>query len=469
MSVSGSSEDRGEWGSSFGFIMAAAGSAVGLGNIWRFPYITGQNGGGAFVFVYILCVILIGAPLLFNEIGLGRLTGKNPIGAFKNTGSNKFWLFIGALLAILVSFFVLTYYSVIAGWTIGYIFKTATGNQTPFAEFAAQPGMAIGLSALFLLVTVIIVLGGVSGGIEKASKILMPMLFLLIFVVVIRAVTLEGAEVGLAYYLKPDFSKITGQTILAALGQAFFSMSIGWGIMITYGSYLPKKVNIVSAGLWVGMMDAGVALLGGLMVFPAVFAFGKDPAAGPALVFEVLPEVFTQMPGGQIVGAIFFLLLMVAALTSAISMLEVPASYFIDERKWSRKKAAWVVAIIVFIVGIPSALSFGGSEFFSTMSIPKIDGGMTGDGFFGIMDYYFGTLFIVVVALATALYVGWVMKIDRVVDEIKEGSNFFGKQLIGSISFSTMWVFFIKYVCPIVIGLVFLNMTGMFGSPGSGG
>ncbi len=469
MSVSSNSEDRGEWGSSFGFIMAAAGSAVGLGNIWRFPYITGQNGGGAFVFVYILCVILIGAPLLFNEIGLGRLTGKNPIGAFKKTGSNKFWLFIGALLAILVSFFVLTYYSVIAGWTIGYIFKTAVGNQTPFADFAAEPGMAIGLSAIFLLITVVIVLGGVSGGIEKASKILMPMLFLLIFVVVARAVTLEGADAGLAYYLNPDFSKITGQTVLAALGQAFFSMSIGWGIMITYGSYLPKSTNIVSAGLWVGMMDAGVALLGGLMVFPAVFAFGKDPAAGPALVFQVLPDVFSQMPGGNIVGAIFFLLLMVAALTSAISMLEVPASYFIDERKWSRKKAAWVVAILVFIVGIPSALSFGGSEFFSGMSIPKIDGGMTEDGFFGIMDYYFGTLFIVVVALATAIYVGWAMKIDRVVDEIKMGSDFFTKPMIGSISFSTMWVFFIKYVCPIVIGLVFLNMTGLFGTPGSGG
>jgi len=466
MAVSGSSEGRGEWGSSFGFIMAAAGSAVGLGNIWRFPYITGQNGGGAFVFVYILCVILIGAPLLFNEIGLGRLTGKNPIGAFKKTGSNKFWMMTGALLAILVSFLVLTYYSVIAGWTIGYIFKTATGNQVPFSEFSAQPGMVIGLSAVFLLLTVIIVLGGVSGGIEKASKILMPMLFLLIFVVVIRSVTLPGAAEGLTYYLKPDFSKITGQTILAALGQAFFSMSIGWGIMITYGSYLPKSTNIVSAGLWVGLMDSGVALLGGLMVFPAVFAFGHDPASGPALVFEVLPEVFTQMPGGQIVGAIFFLLLMVAALTSAISMLEVPISYFIDERNWSRKKAAWVVAIITFVVGIPSALSFGGSEFFSTMSIPKIDGGMTEGGFFGIMDYYFGTMFIVVVALATAVYAGWIMKIDRIVDEIKSGSAFFSRPLIGSVSFSTVWVIFIKYVCPIVIGLVFLNMTGLFGTPG---
>ena len=466
MAGSISSNDRGTWGSSFGFIMAAAGSAVGLGNIWRFPYITGQNGGGAFVFVYILCVVLIGVPLLFNEIGLGRLTGRNPIGAFKETGANKFWMMFGALLAVLVSFFVLSYYGVIAGWTIGYIFKTLFGNQTPFADFAAQPGMVIGLFAVFMVITVIIVLGGVSGGIEKASKILMPMLFILVFVVIARSVTLEGAGEGIKYYLMPDFSKINGRTVLAALGQAFFSMSIGWGIMITYGSYLPKSNNIIRSGLWVGFLDTGVALLGGLMVFPAVFAFGMSPEAGPALVFNILPHVFSQMPGGNIVGAIFFLLLMVAALTSAISMLEVPASYFIDEKKWSRKKAAWVVAILIFIIGIPSALSFGGSDFFSNMSIPKIGGGYTEDGWFGILDYYFGTLFIVVVALSTAVYVGWVMRIDKLVGEISLGSDFFRRTIVGNISIATIWSFFIRFVCPVMIGLVFLNMLGLFGNSG---
>ena len=466
MAGSISSNDRGTWGSSFGFIMAAAGSAVGLGNIWRFPYITGQNGGGAFVFVYILCVVLIGVPLLFNEIGLGRLTGRNPIGAFKETGANKFWMMFGALLAVLVSFFVLSYYGVIAGWTIGYIFKTLFGNQTPFADFAAQPGMVIGLFAVFMVITVIIVLGGVSGGIEKASKILMPMLFILVFVVIARSVTLEGAGEGIKYYLMPDFSKINGRTVLAALGQAFFSMSIGWGIMITYGSYLPKSNNIIRSGLWVGFLDTGVALLGGLMVFPAVFAFGMSPEAGPALVFNILPHVFSQMPGGNIVGAIFFLLLMVAALTSAISMLEVPASYFIDEKKWSRKKAAWVVAILIFIIGIPSALSFGGSDFFSNMSIPKIGGGNTEDGCFGILDYYFGTLFIVVVALSTAVYVGWVMRIDKLVGEISLGSDFFRRTIVGNISIATIWSFFIRFVCPVMIGLVFLNMLGLFGNSG---
>ena len=469
MSMSASPDDRGQWGSSFGFIMAAAGSAVGLGNIWRFPYITGANGGGAFVFVYVLCVLFIGAPLLFNEIGLGRLTGKNPIGAFKDTGANKFWTFWGAVLAILVSFFVLSYYSVIAGWTVGYIFKSLGGDTGSFETFSSNAGPVILLTLAFLVITVIIVIGGISGGIEKAAKFLMPMLFVLVFVVIARSVTLEGAGAGIDYYLNPDFSKISGKTVLAALGQAFFSMSIGWGIMITYGSYLPKTNNIVSSGIWVGFMDAGVALLGGLMVFPAVFAFGKDPAAGPALVFSVLPDVFSQMPGGNIVGAVFFLLLMVAALTSAISMLEVPASYFIDEKNWSRKKAAVVVAIFIFIFAVPSALSFGGMDLFTNMSIPRLDGAATTDGWFGILDYYFGTLFIVVVALATAVYVGWFTKTSKVVDEIGEGSSFFTRKLVGNLTFSQAWVFFIKYVCPIVISLVFLDMIGVFGEAASGG
>jgi NSS family neurotransmitter:Na+ symporter len=297
----------------------------------------------------------------------------------------------------------------------------------------------------------------------------MPLLFALIFVVIFRSITLEGAAAGVDYYLNPDFSKINGKVILAALGQAFFSMSIGWGIMITYGSYLSKDADIVNSGLWVGFLDAGVALLGGLMVFPAVFAFGKDPAAGPSLVFSVLPDVFTQMPGGNIFGAAFFLLLAVAALTSSISMLEVPASYFIDDRKWSRKKAAITVAILLFIVGVPSALSYGGNSFFTEMSVPKIDGSMTSDGWFGMLDYYFGTLFITVVALVTSIYVGWGMDTKLIRDEIGDASSIFTRKVFRNISFASLWVFFIKYVCPIVIALVFLDMIGIFGTAGSAG
>lgn len=329
--------DRGQFGSKFGFIMAAAGSAVGLGNIWRFPYLTGENGGGAFVFVYLCCVLAIGIPLLFNEIALGRLTGKNPIGAFKDTGSNNFWI-IGAILSLCVSFFVTSYYGVIAGWTIGYIYTSLIGVELSFAEFTANPLIVIPLFIAFIGLNLLIVTKDIAKGIEKASKILMPILFVLVFVVIIRSVTLDGAMAGIEYYLIPDFSKINGATFLKALSQCFFSMSIGWGIMITYGSYLSKNESIVKSALWIGLLDTGVALMGGLMIFPAVFAFGMEPNQGPTLVFQILPHIFSEMPGGNIVGAFFFLLLCIAALTSTISMIEVPGSWLIDEKKWSRKK-----------------------------------------------------------------------------------------------------------------------------------
>ncbi|MCK6618750.1 MAG: sodium-dependent transporter [Cyclobacteriaceae bacterium] len=454
------SVNRGQWGSKFGFIMAAAGSAVGLGNIWRFPYVTGQNGGGAFVFVYILCVLLIGLPLIYNEVALGRFTGKNTIGAFRDTGANKFWLATGAVLALCVSFFVLSYYSVIAGWTIGYIISEFTNFIKDFQTFQATPLYVIPLFALFMVITIVIVTGGIAGGIEKASKILMPLLFILVFLVMLRSLTLPGAMAGVKYYLTPDFSKITGKVILSALGQAFFSLSVGWGILITYGSYLPKNQSIVSSGLWVGFMDTMVALLAGLMIFPAVFAFGKDPAQGTALVFQVLPDVFNSLPtGGNIVGALFFLLLCVAALTSSISMIEVPASYLIDEKKWRRKHAAWTIGILAFIVGIPSALSGGASELFTNMQIPFF-GGTTKTGFLDIMDAIFGELFIVIVAFMTSLYAGWVIDTRKLAEEIATGAPVFSKKIAG-ITPAQLWVLFIKYVCPVVIGLVLLSTIGI--------
>jgi NSS family neurotransmitter:Na+ symporter len=452
--------------------MAAAGSAVGLGNIWRFPYITGQNGGGAFVLVYLACVILIGVPLLFTEMGFGRMTKKSTIGAFKDTKANPIYMGLGAILALLLSFFVLSYYGVIAGWTIGYIGKSLTGSTGSFAEFSSNPVNTIPLMGVFTLVTIFIVTKGISGGIEKAAKVLMPALFLLIFVVAIRSLTLDGAMAGVEFYLNPDFSKIKGGTILAALGQAFFSMSIGWGIMITYGSYLPKSSNIVSSGIWVGFMDAGVALLAGLMIFPAVFAFGKNPEEGAALVFTVLPEVFSGMPGGAIVGALFFLLLTVAALTSSISMLEVPASYFVDELKWTRKKSAWLVGALVFLFGIPSALSSVDGSIFheSQMSMRVFGVDENGDpnmanGWFGIIDYWFGTFFIVIVALVTCVYVAWKIPTPKFVGEISEGAPGWHE---GSTAMK-IFIVFIKFVCPIVIGLVLLNMMGVLGVFAGGG
>lgn len=451
--------NRGQFGSKFGFIMAAAGSAVGLGNIWRFPYLTGENGGGAFVFIYLCCVLCIGIPLLFNEIALGRMTGKNPIGAFKDTGSNRFWL-IGAILSIGVSFFVTSYYSVIAGWTIGYIYTSLMGVELSFAEFTANPFIVIPLFIGFIGLNLLIVTKEISKGIEKASKILMPVLFILVFIVIIRSVTLEGASAGLRYFLVPDFSKINGSTFLKALSQCFFSMSIGWGIMITYGSYLSKNESIVKSALWIGILDTTVALMGGLMVFPAVFAFGMEPNQGPTLVFQILPQVFNAMPGGNIVGAFFFLLLCIAALTSTISMIEVPGSWLIDEKKWSRKKAAWTVAIAAIVIGIPSALSKGANDTLSTMDMHI--SGLTITSFMDIMDFIWGSLFIVIVSLFVCVYTGWVIGTAKITAELAQGTPSFTAKKFGGMSPAMLWAFFIKYICPLVILIVILNQFNIF-------
>jgi NSS family neurotransmitter:Na+ symporter len=405
-------------------------------------------------------VVLIGLPLIYNEVALGRVTSRNTIGAFKETGANKFWVFMGAVLALCVSFFVLSYYGVIAGWTIGYIVSEFTDFIENFEIFRSTAAYVIPFFAVFMLATIAIVLGGISGGIEKASKILMPVLFVLVFLVMLRSLTLEGAMEGVKYYLTPDFSKITGHVVLSALGQAFFSLSVGWGILITYGSYLPKDQNIVSSGAWIGLMDTGVAFFAGLMIFPAVFSFGKNPAEGTALVFQVLPDIFNSMPtGGRIVGASFFLLLCIAALTSSISMIEVPGSYLIDEKKWSRKKAAWVVGILAFIVGIPSALSGGADETLTTMSMNIF--GVVKTGFLDLMDTIFGGLLIVIVALMTCIYTGWIMDINKLGAEISSGAPGFQKPLVAGITPQAIWIFFIKFVCPIVIGLVLLSTIGV--------
>lgn len=451
--------NRGQFGSKFGFIMAAAGSAVGLGNIWRFPYLTGENGGGAFVFIYLCCVLAIGIPLLFNEIALGRLTGKNPIGAFKDTGSNKFWV-IGAVLALCVSFFVTSYYGVIAGWTIGYIYTSLMGVELSFAEFTANPMIILPLFIGFIGLNLLIVTKDIAKGIEKASKILMPILFVLVLVVIIRGVTLEGASAGLRYFLVPDFSKINASTFLKALSQCFFSMSIGWGIMITYGSYLSKNESIVKSALWIGVLDTTVALMGGLMIFPAVFAFGMEPNQGPTLVFQILPQIFSEMPGGNIVGAFFFLLLCIAALTSTISMIEVPGSWLIDEKKWSRKKAAWAVAIAAIVVGIPSALSKGANDTLTNMSIQF--SGLTITSFMDIMDFIWGSFFIIIVSLFVCLYVGWVIKPAKIIAELSEGTPAFNTAKIGGITAAQLWSFFLRFVCPLVIIIVILNQFNVF-------
>ena len=455
MSNSSSSENRGQWGSKFGFIMAAAGSAVGLGNIWRFPYVTGEHGGAAFVVVYLACVLFIGLPLMWCELALGRASGRNPVGAFRETGGGLPFVLTG-VLCLAACFFVLTYYGVIAGWTISYAISQVSQTSLVFKEYTADPVYVLPVFALFIVLTIVIVRAGVEKGIEKWSKVLMPLLFVLMLVVIIRGVTLPGAGAGLEYYLKPDFSKIDGTVVLKALGQAFFSLSVGWGLMITYGSYMDKKQNIISNGFWVALADTSVALLAGLMIFPAVFAMGMSPDSGTGLAFTTLPAVFAEIPAGWVVGMVFFLLLSVAAVTSSISMLEVPVSYFVDEKKSLRTTCAVTVGLVAFVVGIPSALSNGGNEWLSKIELF----GQT--GFFSILDQVFGTLALIIISLMLSIYAGWVWKPKNVVAEIEQGCPWFTKPVIGGISPSGVWAFFIKFLCPIVISLVLLNTLGIF-------
>lgn len=445
---------RGQWGSRIGFILAAAGSAVGLGNIWRFPYMTGENGGAAFVVVYLLCVVLIGLPLLFNELVIGRRSGKDVVGAFRATRPGTAFVVTG-LLCLACCFFVLSYYAVIAGWTVGYAIASLLHVKLVFEEFASNPLFVLPLFGFFILLTVLIVEGGVERGIERWSKILMPVLIVLCGVVIIRSVTLEGASAGIKYYLQPDFSKINGDVVMKALGQAFFSLSVGWGLMITYGSYMSKRQDIVSGGIWVAGMDTFVAIMGGFMVFPAVFAFGLAPDAGTALTFKTLPVVFEQMPAGLLVGAAFFFLLGIAALTSTISMLEVPVAWLVDEKKWTRRKSAWVVGALAFLAGVPSALSVGGVEWLTNLHFA----GKT--GFLDIMDQIFGTTIILMICLLCSVYVGWVWGPKPAVDEIAVTASWFTRPLLGKVTPATVWTLFIRFICPLVVFAMLLNMLGV--------
>ena len=276
--------DRGQWQSTFGFVLAAAGSAIGLGNIWRFPYVTGTNGGAAFVIIYLACVLLICLPYMFAELALGRHTQKNPVGAIRALRQRTPWTLVGGL-GVLTGVFILSYYAVIAGWAFGYIFKSFIAPHLLHSDFTASPVIAVPLFAVFLVLTILVVLGGVEHGIERWSKILMPVLLLLMLVVIIRGLTLDGAMEGVRYFLKPDFSKVTGSVVLAALGQAFFSLSLGMGAMITYGSYLPRSANLQLSGISVAIFDTGIALLAGFMIFPALFALGKGEVARSIIAF----------------------------------------------------------------------------------------------------------------------------------------------------------------------------------------
>ncbi len=452
--MANTSADREQWGSRLGFILAAAGSAIGLGNIWRFPYVTADNGGGAFVVLYLVCIALICLPYLFAELALGRSNQKNPVGAIEAIKKGTPWTLVGGL-CVLTGVFILSYYGVVAGWALGYIFKVFVAPDVEsaayFSSFVADPSTVIPLAAVFMLFTVLVVYGGIQDGIERWAKVLMPMLLVLMFVVIFRSVTLPGAGEGLNFYLNPDFSKLDGTAVLAALGQAFFSLSLGMGAMITYGSYLPKRENLIVSGSYVALFDTIIALMAGLMIFPALFAMGKPPGSGgPALIFVVLPEIFATMPLGRFISMVFFSLLSIAALTSMVSLLEVVSAYFIDETDWSRAGIVWIMGSIIFLVGLPSALSQGAVPALSDLSW-LVGNQLFGEepSFLDIMDFIWGNFSLALGALLISVFVGWVWGAGRAIEELQQGA---GNTFTGSLA--TLWSIFLKYVCPLVIAVI---------------
>ncbi len=427
---------REKWGSKIGFILAASGSAIGLGNIWRFPYTVGQNGGALFVILYLIAIVGIGLPVLIAEISLGRFTGKNPVGAYNFVKPNSKWNLVG-YLGVGTGVMILSFYSVVAGWTVGYFYKAVTGKlnnitsesaKTINSNFSSDSLLQIILLSVFILLTIAIVSRGISSGIEMFSKILMPLLLVILVILLVRSLTLENASAGLKYYLNPDFSKFNFKIVVEALGQAFFSLSLGMGSMITYGSYLKRKENLVSSAVWIAAFDTGIALMAGLIIFPAIFSQHMDPAGGPGLVFQVLPVIFAKMPGGHIFGSLFFALLTIAALTSSISMLEVPVSYAIDEKKIGRKKAAFIIGGIAFLFAIPSALS---EKFLTTMNY-----------IWGNLSLSFGALFI-------AIFVAYIWKTKNALKEMSTDDTV--KKMF-------LWSTAIKYTVPISILIILIGI-----------
>lgn len=442
-------QERGSFTSKFGVIAAAAGSAVGLGNIWRFPYVAGENGGGAFLLIYLFFILAIGIPVMLSEFTIGRKAQRNAFGSFRKLAPKSGWPLVG-LMGIVAAFIILAFYSTIAGWTLEYIIKSIgdgfRGRDTSqvFETFKSGTLKPLIWQFLFMFLTAWIVFAGVQKGIERYTKILMPVLVLLILTMCVRSVSLEGAEKGLNFLFKPDFSKINFNVVLEALGQAAFSLSIGMGALITYGSYIRKDNNLSNTALQVASADTIIAILAGVMIFPAVFALGLDPKAGPGLVFEVLPQLFMEMPLGYYFSILFFILLAVAALTSTVSVLEVVVAYFSEELNMTRSKATIISAFSIWVFGVLATLSF------SDLSEVTI----FGNTFFDLMDYISANVLLPLGALLIVIFLGWRLGKKATNQEItNEG--------VLKPGLFNLFFFIVKYIAPIAIVLVFLNSLGI--------
>ncbi|WAA12487.1 sodium-dependent transporter [Fervidibacillus halotolerans] len=446
-------KEKEQWSSRFGFILAAAGSAIGLGAIWKFPYVAGMNGGGAFLFVFLFFTLFLGLPLLLAEFVIGRNTQSDAVSAYKMIAPGTKWHFLG-YLGMATSFLLLSFYSVIGGWIIYYLFKTLTGSLsglTPdqysavFEGAISNPGISITVHFLFMLLTIIVVANGVQKGIERASRVMMPVLFLLFIVLIIRSLTLPNVIQGLTFLFEPDFSKLTSGAILAALGQSFFTLSIGVSVMVTYSSYVPKEESLPKAALSIVFLNIFVVILAGLAIFPAVFSFGLQPNAGPVLLFQVLPNVFNHMPFGMLFFLAFILLFLFASLTSAFSMLELQVAILAKGDEHLRKKWAWIIGLSIFLLGIPSALSFG----------PLSDIHIFGKTFFDVADYLVSNVLMPLGAFFISIFVPLKMKKSVLFSELDSGNTI-------PLFLFNVWFYILRYVAPVAILLVLFDVLGIW-------
>ena len=457
MSKSGNGSEREQWASRFGFILAAAGSAVGLGNIWKFPYITGENGGGLFVLIYLGCILLVGFPIMVAEVVIGRRTQRSPMAAFAElAGERSPWTVVG-WLGVASGFVILSYYSVVAGWSLNYLLMSitdATAGKTPeeigglFDTLYASPYLNLFWHFIFMAATVGIVLGGVKQGIEKSCRILMPALFVILLILLVYGIfTPNGGFIKAASFVfAPNLDKLSPAGVLEALGHAFFTLSLGMGAMLTYGSYLSKSDDVVKSSITIVALDTLIALMACMVLFPILFSNGQEPAAGPGLVFKALPTVFSQIPFGQPLAILFFVLLTFAALSSAISLQEVVSSSFMDKKGWSRAKATLLTGGIIFVFGVPSALSGSG----------KLVGAWAdvfGKNFFDTMDYVASNWMLTLGGLTIAIYAGWFMPRDAVREEFTQGST------MGALY--PLWIFLLRFVAPLAVLAVLLYKSGM--------
>lgn len=445
------SEKQDQWSSKLGFILASAGAAIGLGAIWKFPYMTGMNGGGAFFLLFIGFTIVIGLPLLIAEFIIGRGAQKEAISAYKILAPKSGWSIIGKW-GVFGSFLLMSFYSVVGGWVLiycmlsipGMIIKQGANYEALFETITGNPLLTIIGLAVFILINVIVVSFGIKDGIEKSSKILMPLLFVFFIILVIRAVTFEGSMEGLRFFLQPDFSKITGENVLYALGQSFFSLAVGFSVMVTYSSYLGKDVSLPMAAGSVSIMNIVVSLLAGLAIFPVVFSFGLEPTEGPGLLFMVLPEAFAQMPFGEIFLSLFLLLFLFAILTSSFSMLEIITSAFTAKIDRSRKKVAIVAGLVIFIAGIPAALSSSALANFKLFGLTVFD----------ISDFMVSNILLPGGCLLIALFIGIKMNKELMKQEFSLSNS------LSNGSYQ-LWFQLMRWIVPLTIIIVFLGSLGI--------